>query len=113
MIFLCYITRYYKLLELNNKENISEIQELNIALNSYTSKLAIKAIELKAINKISEYIEINLKIFNEILNAKIIDLENIECIIEKQNNKYIIKLFDEESIEYEKEINEIKIENNK
>lgn len=111
IIDLIYITRYYKLLELNNKENISEIQELNIALNSYTSKLAIKAIELKAINKISEYIEINLKIFNEILNLKIIDLENIECIIEKQNNKYIIKLFDDESIEYEKEINEIKIEN--
>lgn len=110
IIDLIYITRYYKLLELNNKKNISQIQELNIALNSYTSKLAIKAVELKAINKISEYIEINLKIFNAILNLKIIDLENIECIIEKQNNKFIIKLFDDESIEYEKEINEIKIE---
>ena len=63
IIDLIYITRYYKLLELNNKKNISQIQELNIALNSYTSKLAIKAVELKAINKISEYIEINLKIF--------------------------------------------------
>lgn len=111
IIDLIYITRYYKLLEINNKKNISQIQELNISLNSYISKLAIKSIELKAINKISEYIEINLKIFNEILNLKIIDLENIECIIEKQNNKFIIKLFDDESIEYEKEINEIKIEN--
>ncbi len=107
---LIYITRYYKFLELNNAKNILQIQELNIALNSYISKLAIKAIELKAINKISEYIEINLKIFNEILNLKIIDLENIECVIKKEDNKYIIKLFDDESIEYEKEINEIKIE---
>lgn len=110
IIDLIYITRYYKILELNNEKNVSQITELNISLNSYISKLAIKAIELKAINKISEYIEINLKIFNEILNLKIIDLENIDCIIENKNNKYIIKLFDDESIEYEKQINEIKIE---
>lgn len=110
IIDLIYITRYYNFLEFNNEKTISQVQELNITLNSYISKLVIKSFELKAINKISEYIEINLKIFKELFNLKIIDLENIECYIEKQDKKYIIKLFDDESLEYKEEIDEIKIE---
>lgn len=110
IIDLLYITRYYNFLEIDNEKIISDTQELKVELDSFVSKLIIKAFDLKAINKISKDMSENLKLFKDILKLKIIDLENIEFIINKQDKKYKIRIYDEESLEYEKEIEELKTE---
>lgn len=110
IIDLLYITRYYNFLELNKKVLITNIKELSVPLDNYLSKLIIKAIELKAINQISSNINLNIDVFRRILKSKIIDIENIEFMIIEDYSGYILRILDDESIEYEKKVDFSEIE---
>lgn len=101
IIKLIYITRYFNLLEYNKQYKIYEKQETKECINAYLSKLIVKAIELKAINSIFNDIKENISIYKKILRLKIIDLENIEYVINKNVDNYKLQIFDEESLEYE------------
>ena len=104
IIKLIYITRYFNLLEYNKEYKIYEKAETKESINAYISKLIVKAIELKALNSICEDIKESIPIYKRILRLKTIDLENIEYVINKNLNNYKLQVFDEESLEYESDI---------
>lgn len=104
IIKLIYITRYFNLLEYNKEYKIYEKVETKESINAYISKLIVKAIELKALNSICDDIKESIPIYKRILRLKTIDLENIEYVINKNLNNYKLQVFDEESLEYESDI---------
>ena len=107
---LIYITRYYNLLDFNSDKTIYEVDEIKPNLNSYISKLIVKAIELKEINSITNDIELDISIIKDLLKSTILDLKNVEFIIEKGQKNYNIKIYDDESLEYTKNIGMLKKE---
>ena len=99
MIDLIYKYRYYSLLPVNNKQNISEVKELKNYMNTLSKELIKKAIEWKVITKIVEDDEVNFNITKKLLLSKIISLQDI----------YIKVVQEEESLKKE----DIKIKLNK
>lgn len=106
IIDLIYKYRYYSLLPVNNKENISEVKELKNNINTLSKKLIKKAIKWKAIIKIVEDDEVNFSITKKLLLSKIISLQDIyiKAILEEES--LIIYVYDEQV-----EDTTIKIEN--
>ena len=104
IIKLIYMARYFNLLEYNKQYKIHEKTEIKECINAYISKLIVKALKLKAINSICNDIKENISIYKRILRLKTIDLENMEYIINKNINNYKLQIFDEESLEYECDI---------
>lgn len=97
-------TRYYSYLEVSKKIKIKDIKALNIPLENYINKLIIKALELKAINNLTVNINFNIDVFKKIIKSKIIDFENIDFMICNDFDGYVLRILDDESIEYERKI---------
>ena len=98
-----YILRYLKLLNIDNKTtvgNLSEKQFEKIGKNLITT-----GCNLKAINIFSQDVEENYKIYKNIFNTKIIDLESAYIEISKEN---MVRIYDENSLEKEEKFTEFK-----
>lgn len=106
-----YILRYLKLLNIDSKTTVAK---LNLKQFEKTEKnLITTACNLKAINIFSHDVEENYKIYKNIFNTKIIDLESAYIEINKEN---IVQLYDENSLEKEErfaEFKELDIKRNK
>lgn len=101
IIKLIYETRYFLLLKYDKNYETENIKK---TIQIYVSKLIVKAINLKVVVSIFNNLKEDIEVYKELLKMKIIDLGNIEYIIVKKNNKYKIQIWDEESLEYQKEI---------
>lgn len=105
---IIYDFRYYLLLSYNHERTVQEVEKLQKQIGDVSTLLIDKAIELKAIQKISNDREINYEILKNIFSVRIIKLEDAYLKITKEKNKYFIKIFDENIFEEKIEISKPK-----
>lgn len=105
---IIYDFRYYLLLSYDHERTVQEVEKLQKQIGDVSTLLIDKAIELKAIQKISNDREINYEILKNIFSVRIIKLEDAYLKITKEKNKYFIKIFDENIFEEKIEISKPK-----
>ena len=92
-----YILRYYSFLPITEKREIKEIAEIN--LEEVQKILYTKACNLKIIEIIHKNINFNTEILHEILDTKIINLEEIEVKFYIEENLLQIEVYEGEMLE--------------
>ena len=108
--------RYYLLLPYDYQEKICEVEKLKKLINEVSEKIIDKAIDLKAIERISNNSETNYDILKNIFKVRIINLTDAYLKITKEKDKYFLQIFDENIFEEKVEINkpeELEIKLNK
>ena len=95
-----YILRYYSFLPITEEREIKEIAEIN--LEEVQKILYTKACNLKIIEIIHKNINFNTEILNEILDTKIINLEEIEIKFYIEENLLQIEVYEEEMLQGKK-----------
>ena len=106
-----YILRYLKLLNIDKKRTVGSINQKQFEKTE--KNLITTACNLKTINIFSQDVEENYKIYKNIFNTKIIDLESAYIEISKEN---MVQIYDENSLEKEEKFSEFKelaVRNNK
>ena len=96
IIDLIYKYRYYSYLPIDNQKNIHQTKELKKCLNKLVKALIDKVEELKIITKIVKDKEKNYDIMENLFLSKIIELENINLKLTKDEEKFYITIYDEE-----------------
>lgn len=102
IIELIYKFRYYKFLLIEKEDNvifIKDITELQEQLTEIEKLIITKACKMKVLPIINEDIEFNYKIISKMINTKIIDMDNIVFLLEKDINELKINIYDKEIIE--------------
>ncbi len=99
IIKIIYDFRYYLLLPYDYEKSIKDIESLEKQIDDIGRFLLEKAIELKAIQEISEDKENNYEILKNIFNVRIIKLEDAYLKITKEKGKYFVQIFDENVFE--------------
>ena len=94
-----YWMRYYKLLYINDKEQIKDISKLSSELSKTEKFLITKACKLKAINILCPDIERNYEIVSQILSYNIIDLDTVSLEFKKENNSIVLIVYDDSVVE--------------
>ena len=92
-----YILRYYSFLPITEKHEIKEIDEIN--LEDVQKTLYTKACNLKIIEIMHKNINFNTEILHEILNTKIVNLEEIEVKVYLEANLLQIEVYEGEMLE--------------
>lgn len=105
---LIYDFRYYLLLPYNYENAIQNIEKLQSQIDEVRTALIDKAIELKAIQRISTDRETNYEILKNIFSVRIIKLEDAYLKITKEKDKYFVQIFDENVFEEKIEISKPK-----
>lgn len=90
------ILRYLMHYRINSKTKIMNDEKLNEKISSIIKILLKKLLYINKIIKITENDEINLVVINEVLKTNIIDLEDIRCIVRKEDNKIYISFLDKD-----------------
>ena len=104
--------RYYLNIPVNKKMKTRDIKELSEKIELIKNLLIEKALELKLFSKISTNKEINFKIYRELFNTRIIDLNEVNIKITQEDEKYYLQLFDENVFEEKLELsNNLEINN--
>ena len=98
-----YILRYLKLINVDNKKTAGDICKKQF--EKIEKNLITVGCNLKALNIFSQDIEENYKIYKNIFNTKIIDLESAYIEISKEN---LVKIYDENSLEIEEQYSDFK-----
>ena len=98
-----YILRYLKLLNIDSKDNVGTLNKKQF--EKVEKNLITTACNLKAINIFSKDVEENYKIYKNIFNTKIIDLESAYIEINKEN---MVQIYDDNSLEKEEKFTEFK-----
>ena len=93
-----YVFRYYKLIPINKTEEIKDIKNLKTEIKRTEKYLITKACNLRAINILCNNIEKNYEITSDILKYRIIDLEDMLLEAQKNNDKFILKVYDDNAI---------------
>ena len=109
IICLIYTFRYYWILNYKKDCKIKDSTKLKKILQQIFNKLVHKAEHLKAIETISDNTSCNIKIFEKILEGKIITLESIILQIANKGGKFNIKYFDGNTLEDEIELKSEKL----
>lgn len=104
IVYLIYDFRYYWLLNYKKGYKIRNSSKLKQSLEQVLSELINKAEELKAIEKICIDDSYNIKIWEKILQSKIITLENTILQIFDEDEKYRIQYYDGNILEGEFEL---------
>lgn len=94
-----YWMRYYKLLYINGKEQIKDINKISKEMIKTEKFLITKACKLKAINILCPDIERNYEIVSKILSYNIIDLDTVTLEFKKQDNTISLIIYDDNIIE--------------
>lgn len=103
-----YNLRYYLFLPYDSQNTIKDVQKLQNQINNVITLLIDKAIELKAMQRISKDKETNYEILKKLFNVRIIKLDDAYLKITKEKDKYFIKIFDENVFEEKIEISKPK-----
>ena len=98
-----YTLRYLKLIIIDNEKTAGDLCKKQFEKTE--KHLITIACNLKVINIFSQNVEENYKIYKNIFNTKIIDLESAYIEIGKDN---IVKIYDENSLEKEEQFTEFK-----
>lgn len=98
-----YILRYLKSISINESNKTGDICKKQF--EKVEKNLITKGCNLKALNIFSQDITENYKIYKNIFNTKIIDLESAYIEINKEN---IVSVYDEDSLEKQEQYNEFK-----
>lgn len=94
IINLIYMTRYYTNIYLNSSETIKDIKGLKKEIVQLEKKLIEKAYELKVLNLITEEESTNNEIIKNILNTKIIMIENISIELKQNEQSLEVNIYD-------------------
>ena len=96
---IIYNFRYYLLIPYDYENAIQNIEKLQSKINEVITLLIDKAIDLKAIQRISTDKETNYEILKKIFSVRIIKLEDAYLKISKEKDKYFVQIFDENVFE--------------
>jgi len=99
MLQFIYLFRYYKLIYINENNQIKDIEELVEEIRKTEKHLITKACKLKTINILCQDIEENYKLISKILSYNIIELEDINLELKKHDKNISLKIYDDEIIE--------------
>lgn len=94
IINLIYILRYYNNIFITEKTQIKDEESLKYSKNELETLLINKAYGLKILNRISNEETINNEIIKNLLNTKIIKLENISIELKENENALEVSFFD-------------------
>lgn len=94
VINLLYMLRYYELIYITGQKQIKDVGTLKEELNQIEKLLIKKAYELKMINTITNEEEINNEIIKNILQTKIISLENIIIELKPNDQSLDVNIYD-------------------
>mgnify|MGYP000237263388 CR=1 FL=1 len=81
-----------------NSEEIKDIKDLKTEIKRTEKYLITKACNLRAINILCNNVEKNYEITSDILKYRIIDLEDMLLEAQKNNDKFILKVYDDNAI---------------
>lgn len=98
-----YILRYLKLLYVNNENNIGDLCKKQFEKTE--KNLITIGCNLRALNILSHNVAENYKIYKNIFNTKIIDLESAYIEVSKEN---VVNIYDENSLEKQEKFTEFK-----
>lgn len=101
---IIYNFRYYLLIPYDNKKTIQNVEKLRKQIKEISEIIIEKAIDLKVIEKISNYKKNNYEILKNIFSVRIIKLEDAYLKITKEKDKYFVQIFDENIFEEKIEI---------
>ena len=99
---LIYILRYYKNISFSKEKNVYDIEVLKNEIDKISRKVITKACKLGIIKILSMDIKENFEIINDILNTKIIKLDDIKFkVVEYPEDKNIVvfNIYDNEVLE--------------
>ena len=102
-IDLLYKYRYYKLLPLDSKTLIKDLKEIHKENNKIEKMIITKACNLKILNILSINVEVNFKLISNLLNTRIIDLDEAIIELKKKDEKTIIYIYEDKMVETSKE----------
>ena len=105
---IIYYFRYYLLLPYDYENSIQNIEKLQGKIDEVRKQLVDKAMDLKAIQRISTDKENNYEILKNIFSVRIIKLEDAYLKISKEKDKYFVQIFDENVFEEKIEISKPK-----
>lgn len=98
-----YVLRYLKKININKQKTTGILCQKQF--EKIEKKLITTGCNLKALNIFSQNVEENYKIYKNIFNTKIIDLESAYIEVSKEN---MVQIYDENSLEKEEKLTEIK-----
>ena len=93
-----FVFRYYKLIPEKTEKLIKDIEELKPEIKKTEKYLITKACNLRAINILCNNVEKNYEIISSIFNYRIIDLEKILLEMKKNDDKFTLKIYDDNAI---------------
>lgn len=93
-----FLFRYYKLLYINDTNQIKDVKEISDELNKTERLLINESYKLKAINLFCEDLEKNIEIISRVLNYNIIDLEDVNLEFKKHDKNIILTIYDDNTI---------------
>lgn len=94
-----YILRYYKNMELGNKDCIKTEKLLKKSLWNYERKLLSKACQNHIFIKLSDNNLQNIELLSKILDTKIIDLRDLGVLPRVDKNKIVLDIYDSEILD--------------
>ena len=94
-----YLFRYYKLIFINDIEQIKDVKTILEEIKKTEKTLITKACKLKVMNILYTNIEENYKLVSRILNYNIIDLEDVNLEFKKHDKNIVLTIYDDETIE--------------
>ena len=113
---IIYRLRYFKEIYINKDEKIKNVKALQTQIKKVESNLLTIACNFKVLNILSNTVEENYKIMEEIFDTNMIDLEDIVLEFKKKNDKIILNIYEDEIlnryIEYDK-IEDLNVKYNK
>ena len=106
-----YVFRYYLLIPVNEESSIKDRKEIQKEIDNIVYIIVKKACAMKVMNTIHEDVKINSEILKSVFLVKVIDLEDIEIELKKENETVQVKICEQEAIDNVREI-EIEPEEN-
>ena len=104
IIKLIYELRYYNLLPCTEDKNICQLKEIQKEIEEIKKILLKKAYQEKVIERFSKKDEIHYELIKNILDIRVINLEDLYIKVIKEKENYYIQLFDENIFEEKIEI---------
>ena len=94
-----YLFRYYLYIPINQEESIKDIKELEKQFENLFYIIIKKACKLKLISAVHDDPKINSEILKSLFYVKVIDLEDVEIELEKEEDKLKVIICEHESID--------------
>ncbi len=101
---LIYEFRYYTMLPYDYERSVGETLEISSEMDEMGKKIIKQANKMKVIEKVSKQEEVNYEMLKNIFKTKSINLEEINIKLTKENEKFYIQIFDENSLEEKSEL---------